>query len=66
MICNCKAKFDFALFEHYNLEFVRKFEIAIRDYFDQQFLMTIDVAIIYLDLVLRRLDFLVKNQSNIF
>jgi len=66
VIRDCKVKFDFALLEHYDLEFARKFGIAIRDYLDWQSLVTIDVAIIYLDLVLRRLGFLVRNQSNIF
>jgi len=34
MIRDCKAKFNFALLEHYDLEFARKFEIAIQDYLD--------------------------------
>jgi len=66
IIRNCKVKFNFTLFEQYNSKFVRKFEIAIRNYFDRQSLVTIDIAIIYFNLVLCRLDFLVKNQFNVF
>jgi len=35
VVRDCKAKFDFALLEHYDLEFARKFGIAIRDYLDR-------------------------------